>query len=101
MNNYGSDIVRMSFEGSDFLRGVVIVYTDLEIIRTANDPVFAGDESASSHRDIREFKSLDNGLNPLSMQTLMNSSYYIPESRKTIYIHDLEKSRLSFSSNCF
>lgn len=62
MNNYGSDIVRMSFEGGDFLRGVVIVYADLEIIRTANDPVFAGDESASSHGNVGEFKSLDNSL---------------------------------------
>lgn len=62
MNDYSSDIVRMSFEGGDFLRSVVIVYTDLEIIGTANDPVLAGDESAGSHRDVGEFKGLDNSL---------------------------------------
>lgn len=62
MNDYGSNVVRMSFEEGDFFRGVVVVYSDLKIIRTANNPVFAGNESAGSHRDVGEFKSLDDSL---------------------------------------
>lgn len=62
MDDYGSDIVGMSLKGGDFLRSVVIVHTDLEVIGTANDPVLAGNESAGAHRDIGEFKGLDNRL---------------------------------------
>lgn len=32
MNDNSADIVRVSFEGGDFLGGIVIVDTDLEVI---------------------------------------------------------------------
>ena len=62
MDDNSADIVRVSFEGGDFLRGIVIVDTDLKIIRTAHDPILAGDEPPCSHGDIGELESLDNRL---------------------------------------
>ena len=62
MDDDSADVVRVSFEGRDFLRGVVIVNADLKVVRTTDDPILAGDESPCSYGDIGELKGLDNCL---------------------------------------
>ncbi len=62
VDSYGSDVVRMRLEGGDFLGGVVVVYSELEVIATAYYPVLSGDEAAGSYRDVGEFEGLDDGL---------------------------------------
>ena len=66
MNGNGANIVRMRLEGCDLLRSIVVIYSELKVIRTANNPVFACNESTSSHRDVGELECLDNGLQVLS-----------------------------------
>lgn len=60
MDHDRTDIIWVSFEGRDLLGGVVVVDTELEVVRTANNPVLAGDETAGSYGDIGKLKSFDN-----------------------------------------
>ena len=62
MDNNGADVVRMSFERGDFLRGIIIIDADLEIIGSTNNPILAGDKSPCSNGNIGELESLDNRL---------------------------------------
>ena len=62
MNDNSTDVVRVSFERGDFLGGIVIVDTDLEVIRTTHDPILAGNKTACPHGDIGELESFDNRL---------------------------------------
>jgi len=48
------------FEGCDFLRCIVVVNAELEIIGTTDNPILPGDETAGSDRDISKFECLDN-----------------------------------------
>jgi hypothetical protein len=50
------------FEGGDLFGGIVVVDTELEVIRTANNPVLPRNESTGTNGDIGEFKRLDDGL---------------------------------------
>ena len=59
MDSDRSDIVRMGFEGSNFLRCIVVVDAKLEIIGTANDPILPRNKAARSNRDIGELKRFD------------------------------------------
>lgn len=59
MNDDGANVVRVSFEGGNLLGSVVIVYSQLEVIRTANNPVLAGNEAARPYWDICKLKGLD------------------------------------------
>ena len=52
----------MGFKGCDFLRSIVVVDSDLEVIRTADNPIFAGDESPRSYRYIGKLEGFDNCL---------------------------------------
>lgn len=52
----------MSFEGGDLFGGVVIVHTELEVIRTADNPVLPRNESTGADGDIGEFECFDDGL---------------------------------------
>jgi hypothetical protein len=60
MDSDRSNIVRVSFERCDLLRGIVVVDAELEIIGTTDDPVLTGNESSRSYRDIGKLKSFDN-----------------------------------------
>lgn len=62
MNNDGSDIVRMSFEGGDLFGGIVIVNSQLEVIGAANNPVLTCNKTTSADRYICKLKGLDNCL---------------------------------------
>ena len=52
----------MRFEGGDLLGGIVVVNTELEVIRTTDNPVLTGDKTTGSHRDIGKFEGFNNGL---------------------------------------
>ena len=52
----------MRFEGCDFLAGVVVVYSELEVVASADEPVLACDEAACSYGDVGELEGLDDGL---------------------------------------
>lgn len=58
----GPNIVRVCFERGDLLRGVVIVNTELEVIRTTNNPVLSRDKATGADRDIGKFEGLDDRL---------------------------------------
>ena len=58
----GADVVRVGFEGGDFLGGVVVVDAQLEVVGAADDPVLAGDEAAGAHGHVGELEGLDDGL---------------------------------------
>jgi len=62
MHHYRADVVWMCFEGGYLLRGVVIVDSQLEIVRAADYPVLPCNETTCSYRDVGEFESLDDGL---------------------------------------
>jgi hypothetical protein len=62
VHDNGANVIRMCLEGSDLLRRVVIVYAQVKVIRTANDPVFPCNEATSANGDICKFKGLDNCL---------------------------------------
>ena len=62
MDNNGTDIVRVGFEGGYLFGGIVIIDANLEVIGATDYPVLAGYEAASSYRDIGEFESFDNCL---------------------------------------
>lgn len=59
MNSNCSDVVRVRFELRNLFRGVVVVYSYLEVIGAADNPVFACDESTSADGDLCELESLD------------------------------------------
>ena len=48
----GADVVRVGFEGGDFFAGVVVVDAELEVVAAADEPVFAGDETAGADGDV-------------------------------------------------
>ena len=52
----------MGLKGCDLFGGIVVVDTELEVIRTADDPVLASNEATSSHRNIGEFEGFNDGL---------------------------------------
>lgn len=62
MYDDGADIIRVSFEGGDLFRGIVVVDSNLEVVGSADNPVLPRNKSASSYRYIGEFEGLDNGL---------------------------------------
>jgi hypothetical protein len=57
-----SDVIWMSFERGDLLRGVVIVDSQLKVIRATDDPVLPSNKATSANRYIGEFEGFDNGL---------------------------------------
>jgi len=62
MDGNRPDIVRVCFEGCDLLGGIVVVDAQLEVVRTADDPVLAGNETTGSDRDIGELERFNNRL---------------------------------------
>ncbi len=66
MDNNGADVVGVGFEGCDFFGGVVVVDAELEVVASADDPVFAGDEAAGADGDVGEFEGFDDLLNIVS-----------------------------------
>lgn len=59
MDSNSSDVVGMSFKLRNLLRGVVVIYSNLEVIGATNNPVFTCDEATSSDGDLCELKRLD------------------------------------------
>ena len=59
MDGDGSDVVGVRFEGGDLLGGVVVVDTELEVIRPANNPVLPRNESTGTNGDIGELEGFD------------------------------------------
>ena len=95
MDDDGSYIVRMSFEGSDFLGSIVIIDPHLKVIGTAYDPVLPRDEAACSYGDIGQFECLDNGLQTISIQQNIVRAQDLLVSRTTIYRHGLGRGSIS------
>lgn len=60
MHSDGTNVVGMRLEARDFLRCIVIVYADLKVIRTAYDPILAGNKSPRTNRHICELERFDN-----------------------------------------
>ena len=54
-----ANVVWVRLERGYLFGGIVVVDANLKVIRTADDPVLPGDETASSHRDIGEFEGSD------------------------------------------
>lgn len=81
----------MRFEGCDLFGGVVVVDAELEVIRTADNPIFPGNESTGSDGDVGKFECLDYRLNGrlASLEKPPRGECNLPGFRKTIYKHDL------------
>ena len=62
MNDDCANVIRVSLERCDLLRGVIVVYSQLEVIGAADNPVLARNETSSSNRDIGELECLDDCL---------------------------------------
>lgn len=72
----------MSLEGCDLLGGIVVIDSQLEVIRTADDPILARNEASSPNRDIGEFEGFDNCLEAMSIDHCGRPDE-LPESRTT------------------
>jgi hypothetical protein len=81
----------VSFEGGDLFGGVVIVNTELEVIRTADNPVLPRNESTGADGDIGEFECFDDGLGKLdvSYASVRAAQKTLPVIRTTKCRHDL------------
>lgn len=62
MDGDSTNVVGMGLKRGNLLRGVVVVYSHLEVIGAANNPILSGDESTGTHGDICELKGLDDLL---------------------------------------
>lgn len=62
MDGNGTNVVRVSFEGGDLLGGVIVIDAELEVVRAADNPVLARDESTGTDRNIGKLKCFDDGL---------------------------------------
>jgi len=62
VNGEASNVIRVSFERCHFLSCVVVEDSEMEIVRTANEPILARDEPDTSYWYFGNFKSLDHGL---------------------------------------
>ena len=76
MNRQATNVIWMGFDLTDFLAGVVIVASQLEIITACQEPVLARDESNGSNGYLGYFKCLDEraggivvNLNATAVQT--------------------------------
>ena len=58
----GANVVRVGFEGCDFLACIVVIDTELEVVAAADNPVLTADEATCSHGDIGEFEGFNDGL---------------------------------------
>ena len=90
MNDNGANIVRVGFERGDLLGGIVVVDTDLEVIRTAHDPILAGDETPRSYGDIGELETFYNRLGYFSTPKCYMLYWVLPGSRMTKCRHALQ-----------
>lgn len=62
MHNDRPNIVRVSFEGSNFLGGIVVEYAQMKVVGANHKPVLAGDEAARANGHIGDLKGLDETL---------------------------------------
>lgn len=62
VNDNGANVIRMSFEGGDFLGGIVVIDSYLEIVGAADDPILASNKAPRTDRDICKLERLDNSL---------------------------------------
>lgn len=62
MHNDRPDIVWVSFKGGDFFRGIVVEYTQMEVVGANHEPIFAGYKAASANGYICDLKGLDESL---------------------------------------
>lgn len=61
MNGETPYVIRVRFKCRDFLVCVVIENAKLEVIRSRDKPVLAGDEFHAAHWNLCDFKCLDEG----------------------------------------
>ncbi len=87
MDDNASNVVWMRFEGGDLLGGVVVVDSQLKVIRATYDPILTSDETASADRDICELEGFDNGLER-SVLGLSFAESHLPVCRMTRCRHD-------------
>jgi hypothetical protein len=58
----GTNVVRVRLKGSNLLGGVVVVYSQLEIVGAADDPVLSRNEAPGSDGHVCELEGFDNRL---------------------------------------
>lgn len=59
VNSQTSDIIRVGLKLGNLFTGRDVVHSELEIVRTGNEPVLSGDIANTSDGDVGHFKSLD------------------------------------------
>ena len=57
-----ANVIRVGIPFLDLLHGVVIVHSQLHVIRAGDDPVLAHDEASAAHRVGAHLERLDQGL---------------------------------------
>lgn len=62
MDDNNPDVIWMRLKSRDLLRGVVIIHSELEIIRAASNPVLTCYEATSANGNIGDFEGFDNRL---------------------------------------
>jgi hypothetical protein len=62
VDNDCTNVVGMGFELSDLFRRVVVIDSELEVVRSDNDPVLASDETTGADGNIGNFEGFDDGL---------------------------------------
>lgn len=76
-----TNVVGVSLEGRDLLGGVIVVDAQLEVIRSANNPVLAGNEATGSYGDIGELECFNYGLSE-------NEGLLVAHSRSPCHLRD-------------
>ncbi len=77
VHNDGADVVRVRLEGGDLLRGVVVVYAQLEVVGSADDPVLARYKATRAHGDIGQLEGFDDRLGLVGPDVYMAWSIYV------------------------
>ena len=62
MDDDCTNVIRMSFEGGNLFGGVVVVDSQLEVVRAAHYPVLARNEATCSDWHVCKLEGLDDGL---------------------------------------
>lgn len=57
-----SYVVAVSFKSMDAFESIIIEYSDLHVVRTSDDPIFASNKFGCPYGNITDFESFDESL---------------------------------------
>ena len=77
MNHDTANVIRMRLKRCNLLRGIVVVDSQLKVVRTADNPVLARNESTRADGHIGQLKGFDNRLFPSTLLLLKKVCTYI------------------------